>query len=250
MLALASLLTVAGCGSSTLTAGRGDAASDGGGTSVDSGADTSAGGGSDAGAPLERVFVLGMSNLGGVSPLQCDATGTCPVGQTCFHLTAELAICDLSQQTQSGQCSTNSTFPDACGCNGMNCGAEQVCVSVADECSCAPNHHNECEDRTCDNPSDCMGGAVGNVCTPTSYILAAGYYAPIAHGRCFFPECTSDADCAGGRCALILSVPVQGGSVHMSKVGCVFDGAASCPNVTAQLSVAGQPGSGGFTACY
>jgi hypothetical protein len=147
----------------------------------------------------------------------CDASGSCPEGQTCFRLTTELAVCDVPQRAIQNTCSFTT---DECECTGRVCGSGTVCVTI----NYSFHYYNVCAEPACARPSDCSGG---KVCTPASLILGSTGTGTTAYGRCFTPLCRSDADCTGGtdgRCALVELGDPQGDR-HMQKVGCVFAGA-------------------------
>jgi hypothetical protein len=165
-------------------------------------------------------------------PALCGADGSCPSGQVCFHLAAELAVCDVPYPPSSDQCAAQNGFGvDKCGCNGLACGPGRICREVSVECSCGPGFYNDCVDTACSSSTDCPSGSV---CTPPSFILPVGAPNPIdATGRCFTPFCTSDSDCvdgSGGRCALLLTEPQQAGQTRLTAVRCVYPGV---PDATA-----------------
>ena len=140
-------------------------------------------------------------------PSPCDATGSCPEGLTCFHLAAELAVCDIPQSPVRTTCSFTT---DECDCSGRTCASGLVCVTLQE----SAHSYNTCLQTACAAPSDCAGGTV---CTPTSLIVKTP-------GRCFTPACRSDADCSGGvdgRCALVVEF---NGGPRLERVGCVFAG--------------------------
>jgi hypothetical protein len=171
----------------------------------------SAGGGGPAGngggAAPARVFEVSSTGAPMPLPSPCDATGACPEEQTCFHLAAELAVCDIRQSPVRTTC--GSTV-DECDCSGRTCAGGLVCVTLQE----SAHFYNTCLQTACTAPADCAGGTV---CTPTSLIVRSP-------GRCFPPACRSDADCSGGaegRCALVVQF---NGGPRVERVGCVFAG--------------------------
>ena len=210
---------------------NGDAAiarSDARGTSIDGGGDAvpriEASPGPDAGGGLKRVFAPSL-RYPQLPP--CDANGACPEGQTCFHLAAELAVCDIAQRLVQTACP--NTGVDKCACGGLTCAAGLSCAAVPYDF----HFQNDCLETPCTSPEDCAGGSV---CTPTSLILGSGATTSPPVGRCFTPLCTSDAACTGGvdgRCAVVMTVPGPAGTAHLDKIGCVFAGkaadATACP---------------------
>jgi hypothetical protein len=181
----------------------------GGGVSGGGGGSAGTGGSAGQGGPA-RVFEVPSTVPGTALPPPCDATGGCQDGKTCFRLAAELAVCDVPQQSVRTTCSFAS---DECECTGRTCSAGFVCVAL----SVSAEIYNTCVQPACTSPSDCSGGSV---CTPASLIVKSP-------GRCFTPACRSDADCTGGvegRCALVISF---NGGPRLEKVGCVFAGPAA-----------------------
>lgn len=208
----------AGTGGSTGQAGGGVA---GGGGSAGTGGNVGQGG-------AARVFEVPSTLPTTALPSPCDVTGGCQDGKTCFRLAAELAICDVAQQSVRTTCSFAT---DECECTGRTCSAGLVCVAL----SVSAEIQNTCVQPACTSPSDCSGGSV---CTPASLIVKSP-------GRCFTPACRSDADCTGGvegRCALVISF---NGGPRLEKVGCVFAGppagATACaPTQATEVRVRGS----------
>jgi hypothetical protein len=136
MITIAAAAVLASCGSSGLT---GDAAIDG------SAADAAIDGGA-AGGTLERIFT---TNLNFPYLTLCDANGACPAGQTCFRLTAELAVCDIAERPVQTACPNSGV--DTCACGGSSCVAGTSCASIA----YTAHFQNECLQTPCTSPDDC-----------------------------------------------------------------------------------------------
>ena len=158
-------------------------------------------------------------------PMECSADSSCPAGLRCFHLTAEVGICDAPSPPSVDQCTPADRLDtppfeqkssDACGCNGLSCTTGLRCRYVEATCSCGSSGHNVCVDTPCASPSDCTDGTV---CRPSSYILGPGE-------RCVVRSCASDADCsdciAHGRCVVVLRIPSQAGEVRIAGIRCEY----------------------------
>jgi len=181
------------------------------------------GGNPDASPPPREIGCVapGLSpGPGGVSGLaSCAADGTCPAGQVCFRLSAEIALCDVPSRAATG---------DACA---PACDAGKICIAGSGA-ACLPAD-DYCLDAPCTSAGDC---GAGTVCTPSSWIgggvsyFSAGPPSP-GNGRCMPRSCQSDQDCArgaNGRCALVNLTVAQGchGSpITQLAVTCVYSGA-------------------------
>jgi hypothetical protein len=231
----AATFVLSACSGRTVATGKSDSAGTGGdpsaGTDGGTGGNPSIGaGGTGAGMPTATggSTSAGHIDYGGAypkPPVECGADGSCPTGLTCFHLTAEIGVCDDPAPPATTECTPKEKLDtppfeaqsmDECACNGASCGEGQICHFIEATCSCPTAGHNVCVDTPCTSPADCPDGMV---CRPSSYILASGE-------RCIARSCTGDADCTDGaehgRCMLSLKVPSQAGEVHIDSIRCHY----------------------------
>jgi hypothetical protein len=159
----------------------------------------------------------------------CAADGGCPDGKTCFRLTAQLAYCDVPQQS-----------PNSAECSPA-CGAGQRCNPAYEGFNpCRPTV-NYCFETSCASASDC---GEGSVCTPPSLIRdGISYWSPgppsVWAGRCLPRFCASDQECTrgpNGRCVLVNNYTGQGchgGQIRSLSIACVYPGAPADPGACA-----------------
>ena len=204
------------------TGGIGGASAGGiGGASAGGIGGASAGAGGEA-APRAQGLIFDNGGRGNYPSLErCDPNGGCSAGNVCFHLTADIGLCDTAQPPVATMCTMGGfggSPPDECSCDAGTCGAGQICVNwQSDQSTGVWSSHNVCVDPACTDPSDC---AAGTVCTPSSFILAG-------QAPCLQPLCTSDTDCTDGndgRCSLVLRTPPQNGRVSIVAIRCVYAG--------------------------
>jgi hypothetical protein len=163
----------------------------------------------------------------------CSTDPDCPSAEVCFRLTDEVGFCDAAQPVEATTCNSQQSYvpADECGCGGLQCDADQLCVAEDYFCSCAPMRFNVCVDTACRSPADCPNA----VCRPSSFILGVG--ASGETGRCIVPRCRSDRDCTlapNGWCAVFIWDPSQQGESNLNAIDCVYpivDG--KCPPGTA-----------------
>ena len=178
-------------------------------------------------ATLPRNVVCGLINDKPIRPYvtnslprlsACAADGDCPNGQICFHLAAELGVCDVPEEPP-----TDAVCEPACAAGqdairqaGGVCDFESYCFAAG-----------------CTSASDCSDGAV---CTPPS-LIHDGNWGP---GRCLHRFCTSDQDCTaapGGRCAIVqraaFNFGCNGAWVRDASIACVYPGSPTGPNACA-----------------
>jgi hypothetical protein len=192
------------------------------GIDVDTPADT--GGGDSPGdvPPSGHGLILGDTvSRSFIAPARCDVNGACSTDETCFRLTADIALCDRPQPIAATTCGSGGI--DSCACNGLSCTDAKVCINVEDDGSGGVfDTRNVCVDTACTSPSDC---AAGTACTPSSFILPNDFLP--GQGRCLEPLCETDADCVDGNegsCALIMQWPVQNGQLRILAVRCAYRG--------------------------
>ncbi len=206
-------VALAACGSDPVpgTAGAG-----GGGPGGAGGAGGTAGpadGGAGAPAAAWRQFQAAIAIPKSRAMVECS-TSSCSAGETCFHLTRELWVCDLAQPEVITTCAAGpgGEGTHACGCEAGPCPGGKLCIGVLENCSCLPRLDTVCVDRACSAASECP---TGQTCVPSGFLLDQ---------RCMTPRCTRDADCArapGGLCAAVYHPPAQAGYIGLT-VECVY----------------------------
>ncbi len=173
------------------------------------------------------------------TPDECTSDADCSPN-SCYLLTEEFGVCSTEQQ-EVEQCSEAggiTPYPaDQCGCGGLSCAEDEVCVGRTFFCSCEPAETNVCVPRACEAASDC---ADTEVCMPPSFIGA----------RCLTARCHSDAECTDGpdgRCAALIQNPQQAGELSIVSLSCVYktngmpNGMGGSPRTDA--NVPARPGS-------
>jgi hypothetical protein len=106
---------------------------------------------------LAPQFTANGALVGSFRPLlsPCAGDGSCPGDQVCFHLTSEIALCDVPQQAP-----TDAVCEPACDV-GHRCNP-----GFTGGTPCVP-HTNYCSETSCASASDCGDGMV---CAPPSLI--------------------------------------------------------------------------------
>jgi hypothetical protein len=182
---------------------------------------TEASGDAPARAPIpfsQRLVRTGFGRT--ITP--CNTDTDCQSAEMCFRLTDDVGFCDTAQPVEATSCQPQQSGwppPHECGCNGLACGADQVCVAVDFMCSCAPMNSNTCVDTACSSPADCPNA----VCRPSSFILGLGESGEA--GRCIVPRCRSDGDCTlapNGWCAVFIWDPSQQGESNLNAIDCLY----------------------------
>jgi hypothetical protein len=52
--------------------------------------------------------------------------------KSCFHVTPDIAICDVAYRDETDCGNGMSSHPDDWGCNGLTCTTDQTCLPPAD----------------------------------------------------------------------------------------------------------------------
>jgi len=219
--ALGAAVAVGACGAQTGGNTTGTGGAGGSGTSCPTGGGTTT-------LPrsldcLAPQFTANGALVGSFRPLlsPCAGDGSCPGDQVCFHLTSEIALCDVPQQAP-----TDAVCEPACDV-GQRCNP-----GFTGATPCVP-HTNYCSETSCASASDCGDGMV---CAPPSLI----HIGPFGPGRCLRRVCTSDQDCTSGpngRCVLVGSLTsaatCNGPVLGDVSVSCVYSGSPADPSACA-----------------